>query len=1030
VSPLFQVMFAYQNLPAHLSVQQDGESSSAIENTDLSPALAGESIVVDGDSAKFDLSLYLRPCEGGMRGIWQYRDDKFDAGSIAIIAEHFNTILESIGSNPALRLTDIPLRCDPVIELSPINHASHTAVKTPPLLVQALTQQAKNKPLAPALRSSSGQSNYGELLAKVNQLTNHLIEMNIGPGKRVGILLPRNESLLIAPLAVMATGAAYLPLDCAYPKERLRDMLSTATADLIIVNSKTQSMLIDTFRQGHRQITELCLDQDRESISSHSTIAPSANICPDDPAYIIFTSGSTGTPKGVVISHGNLAHYIATMSGELNITAQDKFLHTASFSFSSSIRQFALALTNGAEVMVAGTEQIRNIASLLDTAREWNATIIDLVPTLWQASRKWLELSKGLNNDYGLPQLRLMLSASEPLPGSLANSLIELWPHAQLINMYGQTETAGIVAIHKVPGKQSDSGIVALGHPIGDTKISLRDKNSLAVPIGAIGEICIDGPCVGLGYLSPKDLTTIAFNSNDGCNRSETRGYRTGDLGRYRSDGTLEFAGRTDTQIKHRGFRIEPGDIESVAMAYSAITDAAVQLIQDDSAGESAGLQLFYCTAQHQHHEALEQSALRAHFKERLPAYMIPIRMTQVDALPRNVNGKLNRHALEDLRPQTSRFEEEAIDRADTKYVNDEQSVIDALTCIWQEVLLIDQVGLNDNFFDLGGNSISSIEIVSAAIDANLDLSLDQLFQHQTIQELAAVILTEAKSPARLNSKTPSEKAGQSPQHEPSSSNDDRKRFDVDSLRVFSLEVLENAGLSTEGALILTEVQLESSLRGQATHNIGDIPRYAKRLANGVLNARPNIQISKTTSLSATINGDNAPGQWVASVAIDTAVEMAELNGVGIVSVNGSNHYGAAGHYAWQASLAGMIGICFTNGPVILAPTGGITPLFGNNPIAIGIPCAARDPIVLDMAMSVATRGKIGLTVAEGMPLQAGWILDKLGLPTTRLEDLAAGLAAPIGGHKGYGLAFAIEALAGALSGSGYCSDHSKEAAA
>jgi LDH2 family malate/lactate/ureidoglycolate dehydrogenase len=205
------------------------------------------------------------------------------------------------------------------------------------------------------------------------------------------------------------------------------------------------------------------------------------------------------------------------------------------------------------------------------------------------------------------------------------------------------------------------------------------------------------------------------------------------------------------------------------------------------------------------------------------------------------------------------------------------------------------------------------------------------------------------------------------------------------------------------------------------------IPRYAVRIASGKLNSRPQIRIERETANTVQIDGDNGPGQWVSTVAMEAAIRKAREQGVGMVSVRRSNHFGAAGHYVWQATKNGLIGLCTTNGPLILAPTGGITPTFGNNPLGVGIPAGRHFPILLDIAMSVAPRGKIGLAVAEGKPLPPGWILDRLGRPSTDLADLAAGLGMPIGGHKGYGLALVLEVLAGVLSGAGFSADHSRD---
>jgi LDH2 family malate/lactate/ureidoglycolate dehydrogenase len=249
----------------------------------------------------------------------------------------------------------------------------------------------------------------------------------------------------------------------------------------------------------------------------------------------------------------------------------------------------------------------------------------------------------------------------------------------------------------------------------------------------------------------------------------------------------------------------------------------------------------------------------------------------------------------------------------------------------------------------------------------------------------------------------------------------------VESLRAYGREALERAGLSPEIAAIVTEVQLEASLRGQPTHNMDGIPRYARRLSSGVTNPRPCLRIERETGTSAVVDGDNGPGQWVSVTAVELAIRKARESGLGVVGVRRSNHFGAAGHYAWLATREDLIGLCTTNGPLWLAPTGGRTPTFGNNPLGVGIPAAAHPPILLDISMSVAPRGKIGLHLAEGQPMPLGWILDSLGHPSADPRDLAAGLGVPIGGHKGYGLALVMETLAGVLTGAGFCRDHHPE---
>lgn len=250
-------------------------------------------------------------------------------------------------------------------------------------------------------------------------------------------------------------------------------------------------------------------------------------------------------------------------------------------------------------------------------------------------------------------------------------------------------------------------------------------------------------------------------------------------------------------------------------------------------------------------------------------------------------------------------------------------------------------------------------------------------------------------------------------------------RVTADSLRRYGVEAFRRAGLPEDGAQLVTDVQLEASLRGQPTHNMGNVPGYAKRAASGLMNPTPSISIERETLVHAQLDGDNGPGQWVSVVAMRRAMEKARTTGVGLVTAHRSNHFGAAGHYAWLAATEGLIGLCTTNGGPCLAPWGGTSPTFGNNPLGVGIPAGKYPPIVLDIAMSTVAMGKIGLAIAEGKPLPLGWVLDTHGRPTTDPADFRASrLGVPIFEHKGYGLTMVMELLAGILPGADHPWQH------
>jgi LDH2 family malate/lactate/ureidoglycolate dehydrogenase len=312
------------------------------------------------------------------------------------------------------------------------------------------------------------------------------------------------------------------------------------------------------------------------------------------------------------------------------------------------------------------------------------------------------------------------------------------------------------------------------------------------------------------------------------------------------------------------------------------------------------------------------------------------------------------------------------------------------------------------------------MQVVAQANDVGLPLEARHIFLHQTVAGQAEV--AEDPSPAivrlPMTLRPPADSA---------EGHDGCVRVAVDSLRALAHEALTRAGLAPEVAAVVAEVQLEASLRGQPTHNVASIPRYARRVADGVIHRDPTLRVERETAVSAVVDGDNGPGQWVGVRAMELAIARAREQGIGVVVARNSNHFGAAGHYAWLAAQKDLIGLCTSNAPTWLAPTGGLTPTYGNNPLGVAIPAAGRYPIVLDVSMSVAAKGKIGLYLAEGRPLPAGWILDAAGRPSTDAADLAAGLGVPIGGHKGYGLTLVLEVLAGVLSGAAFGWDHRRE---
>jgi len=1080
--PLFQVMFAFQNLPdiGIGSETTENEIREVKQSDDiwttglpfqLAPGLSAHPFRTVSGTAKFDLTLYLAETKQGLEGLWKYNIDLFEADTIERVARHFKVLLEGIVANPERRLSEFPLLDDTERRQQAVEwNRTENSYRFDLCLHHVFEDQVSKTPNALAVECGDERFTYDELNSRANQLAWHLKKLGVGPEKLVGIILPRSAEMAMAILGVLKAGGAFLPLDPEYPSERLVFMMRDAKVSVLITGEHLFSALnarpgtspwVSGQKESEIEGSEpvppilVCLEAGCQAIDGKSKQNPESSATETNLAYVIYTSGSIGSPKGVMITHANLCHYVHAMREALGIMVEDRYLHTASFAFSSSIRQFLLPLSCGAAVVIATTDQIHDHLVLFDLIREHHVSILDVVPSYW---RSCIQMARRLAPDARAAafnsRLRLILSASETLSPDIPAEWASCFRSgAKLINMYGLTETTGIVSMYHIhhPGAEAANG-VPIGRPIENTRVYILDALRQLVPVGVYGEVYIGGAGVGRGYLNQQELTAERFVSDPFSDAPGARLFRTGDTARYLPDGNIVLIGRYDSQIKLRGFLIQPGEIEAALRKHPWVGESAV-ITPGEVAGEGTRVMVksgmpatggnqklvaFVVPRESVHHAIASEVPkevlripkrviveLRESLKRSLPGYMVPSMIVALKALPLTPNGKLDRKALSALAAGSvcanpERARQELLGAFIEPRTHAEKTLAD----IWRQVLNVDRVGIEDNFFELGGDSLLSIQVISLANRGGLQLTLKELFQYQTVIELARI--SENAHNVRTEPKT----ATASVQPEETMAKDAVKPLvlvTAESLRAYGREALERAGLSPEGAAIVTEVQLEASLRGQRTHNMDSIPRYARRISSGVTNPQPRIRIEHETSISARIDGDNGPGQWVGVIAMRTAIQKAKQAGMSIVSARRSNHFGAAAHYVWLAVQQGLIGLCTTNGPVILAPTGGVTPTFGNNPLGVGIPASRYNPILLDIAMSVAPRGKIGLQLAEGKMLPPGWILDHFGRPSTDPADLAAGLGVPIGGHKGYGLALVMEAMAGVLSGAGFCHDHSRE---
>ncbi|HEV2903799.1 MAG TPA: AMP-binding protein, partial [Pyrinomonadaceae bacterium] len=440
-----------------------------------------------------------------------------------------------------------------------------------------------------------------------------------------------------------------------------------------------------------------------------------------DLAYVIYTSGSTGQPKGVMIEHGNLANYLLALNHELGIRAEDVYLHLASIAFSSSRRQLMLPLSQGATVMIADTNERKDPLKLFETIKVSGVTVMDAVPSFWRNCTTILreldevERHRLLNN-----QLRLMLSASEPLTSDIPRTWAKDFQHpARHVHMFGQTETAGIVCVNEISIDNDDDERVPIGRPIANTELRIVDENMKPCPAGVAGELLIGGAGVGRGYLNRPELSSERFITNE-----LGRFYRTGDFARLRGDGMLEFAGRRDQQIKIRGFRVELAEVETALATHPALRECVV--VAKPDAHETTRLVAYFVSKS----DAPAATELRTFLSRQLPDHAVPSAFVELDALPLSANGKINRLAL-------SHRQDSLVLESNT-YVAPGTDAERQLVAIFSEVLHFDPIGIGDNFFALGGNSLLAGKAIARVRRRfKIDAPITWLFESPTVREFA-----------------------------------------------------------------------------------------------------------------------------------------------------------------------------------------------------------------------------------------------------------------------------------------------------
>ncbi|HET8773600.1 MAG TPA: amino acid adenylation domain-containing protein, partial [Thermoanaerobaculia bacterium] len=692
-SPLFQSVFAFNN------TNTSGENVLTLPGLTLAPVKSSD------ETTHFDLSLSMAEGNGELAGALEYAGDLFDRTTVERWTGSFVQLLRAMVAADASSAADaLPILTAAerryLIEDLNATDAAHGAGT---FIHERFERQAAAQPDAVAAVFEDQRLTYGELNARANRLAHALLGLGVRPDDRVAIVAERGLDLVVAMLGTLKAGGAYLPMDPAYPAERLQSMLRDGAPKAIL----TQEALRETL--SGVSVPALLLDRDDFTAQPASNPDARAHgLTPRNLAYVIYTSGSTGTPKGVMVEHHNLANMAQAHAERFGVTPESRVLQFVSMAFDVCAAEVFMTFAAGASLHLARRERLLPGEPLQTTLRQ-GAVTHALLPVGVAA----------LCEARDLPALSHLIVGGDVCPPAL----VERWQgKARFFNAYGPTETSVCASVHECDG--TDARVVPIGKPFASARIYILDAHRELVPVGVEGEIYIGGAGVARGYLGRPELTAERFVDDPFTPGPSDRMYRTGDLGRWLPDGTIAFAGRNDFQVKVRGFRIELGEIEARLAACAGVSEAAV-IAREDAAG--AKRLVAYVVG-----PELSVADLRGALSAQLPEYMVPAAFVTLEAMPLTANGKLDRNALP--APDAAALPART-------YEAPQDAVEATLAGVWQELLHVESAGRNDNFFELGGHSLLAAQLVSrvrAAFD--VELPLREVFASSTLSAMADAI--------------------------------------------------------------------------------------------------------------------------------------------------------------------------------------------------------------------------------------------------------------------------------------------------
>ncbi|WP_338270543.1 amino acid adenylation domain-containing protein, partial [Corallococcus caeni] len=703
-SPLFQVMFSLQNAPVSELVLPD---------------VALRTLRVEAQTTKFELTLSLSDTAEGFSGSIEYNTDLFDAGTVERMAGHLEVLLEAIAKNPDTKVAQLPLLTEAERRQQVLGwNATRTAFPREKCVHTLVTEQVERTPDAVALDFGGEQRTFRQVEARANQLAQRLVKQGVKRGSRVGLCVERGVGMVEGMLGILKAGGAYVPLDAGYPRERLAFMVEDAGVEVLVTQASQRGAL----PEGRYQVVVL----DDGALDAEPMQAPENQVDATDPAYVIYTSGSTGRPKGVWVPHRAIVRLLVE-TNFIQLTAEDRIAQVSNASFDAATFEIWGVLLHGGRLVGVAKDVALSPAAFAAYLRD------ERISTLFVTSALFNQLvAQSAETFQTVRQLHVGGDAVDP---GAARAVLARGAPGKFVNAYGPTESTTFAAWHHVKEVAEGATAVPIGRPLSNTELYVLDAELQPVPVGVLGELYIGGDGLALGYLGRPELTAEKFVPHPFRTEAGARLYRTGDQVKQLPDGSVVFLGRLDSQVKVRGFRIELGEVESALGQCKGVAENTV-IAREDSPGIKR--LVAYVGAP----EAMRPTvdALRAELKTRLPEYMVPAAFVMLESLPLTPNGKVDRKALP--APQGDRQD------SGKAYVAPRTPEEEKLAAIWASVLGLEKVGIHDNFFALGGDSIISIQIISRANQAGLRLMAKQLFQHQTVAELAQVATAALASQA------------------------------------------------------------------------------------------------------------------------------------------------------------------------------------------------------------------------------------------------------------------------------------------